>query len=384
MPLTKKFHHASVSDVHVFHPETPTKHILVNLTKAFPDNETTGELDAIFIVGDFFDQIAVVPDPNVSLVKAWIVRFLRMCARRDITVFVLEGTPKHDRKQNKLFVELAALAEIPVELHYVDNLDIFHWDAWNLDILFIPDEWAPEDSNSNTHETQRQVKALMAQKGLDKVDFTFIHGAMGYHLKVAKPHTVHDPEFYRSVTRYQVWMGHIHTPDHRERVLMNGSFDRLVHGEEHPKGHWRCVTHPTGDYTATFMENKGALIYKTIWLKNPDVDVSMSEVKAGIDGLPKGAHVRIRADRGHPVIAGLETLRREYPQYHFKPKTDTEEEEKALDQAMVDDELYLGIEITPNNVVGLVDAKLGAMGIDPALKKACLDTLCEDLYGQRA
>ena len=50
---------------------------------------------------------------------------------------------------------------------------------------------------------------------------------------------------------------------------------------------------------------------------------------------------------------------------------------------MVDDELNLGIEITPNNVVGLVDIKLSAMGIDPALKKACLDALCEDLYGQR-
>lgn len=383
MPLIKKLHHASVSDVHVFHPETPTKHILANLTKAFPDSEVTGDLDAIFIVGDFFDQIAVLPDPNVSLVKAWIVRFLKMCARRHITIFVLEGTPKHDRGQNKLFTELVELAEIPVQLHYITQLEIFHWSEFGVDILFVPDEWSSGQWASSTIETQREVKALMAQKGLEKVDFSFIHGAMDYHLKVVKKHLVHDPNFYRSITRYQTWMGHIHTPDNRDRILMNGSFDRLNHGEEHPKGHWRCVTQPNGDYTATFMENKGAAIYKTIWLKNPDVDISMTEVREGIEGLPKGAHVRIRADRGHPVIAGLETLRREYPHIHFKPKTDTEEEEKALDQAMVDDELNLGIEITPNNVVGLVDIKLDAMGIDPALKKACLDALCEDIYGQR-
>jgi UDP-2,3-diacylglucosamine pyrophosphatase LpxH len=383
MALTTTFRHASVSDVHTFHPETPTKHILVNLTKAFPDNELTGELDAIFIVGDFFDQIAVVPDPNVSLVKAWIVRLLRMCATRKIALFVLEGTPKHDRGQNKLFTEMATLAEIPVELYYITELTIFHWDKFGVDILFIPDEWSSGQWSSNTAETQREVKALMAQKNLDKVDFSFIHGAMDYHLKVVKKHLVHDPEFYRSITRYQTWMGHIHTPDNRDGILMNGSFDRLAHGEEHPKGHWRCVTHPNGNYKATFVENKGAMIYKTIWLKNPDVDISMSEVKAGIEGLPKNSHVRIRADRGHPVIAGLETLRREYPHIHFKVKTDTEEEEKALDLAMVDDELNLGIEITPNNVIGLVDAKLSAMGVDPSLKKACLDTLREDIYGQR-
>jgi hypothetical protein len=380
MTLTRKFHHASVSDVHYFHPKTPTGHIVRNMLKAFPDNDTTGLLDAIFIVGDLFDQITHLADPNARMVKVWAVNFLKMCARRDIKVRVLEGTPKHDRTQNSLLMDMAQLAEIPVDIRYVTKLEIEYMEDFGINILYIPDEWSSGSWASSTIETQREVKALLAQKGLEKVDFAFIHGAMNYHLRVVKEHLVHDPVFYESIVQYQIWMGHIHTPEHRGRTIMNGSFDRLAHGEEHPKGHWRTHTKPNGEYHPVFIENKGAMIYKTIRLKDLEVDVCMANIKVALKGIPDGSHIRIHADKGHPVIAGMETLKRTYPTYHFTTKVEDTEGERGHEDGFEDEDPEVGIEITPQNVVGLVEAKLISLGIGLELRGTSLAQLSEDVY----
>jgi hypothetical protein len=333
-----------------------------------------------------FDQIALLPDPIVGYAMVWITNFLRMCARRNIKIWINEGTPKHDRKQNQLFVDLMGAGQIPVELKYFDQLTIYFDPDFGTYNLFIPDEWSAGEWASSTIETQREVKVLMAKMGLEKVDFTYIHGAMKYQLpESVKQHTVHEPEFYESITRYHVNTGHIHTPEHRGRILTNGSFDRLNHGEEHAKGHWRIKTQPSGDYNAVFVENKGAMIYRTVRVLDLDADAAMAKIHAQIAGLPNGSHVRLWAEKGHPVFGGLDTLKKKYPHYHFSTKTESEEEEKALSHALTEeDDDNLGIEITRDNVISLVNGKLTQMGIPETLKNLCLNRLHEDVHGLHA
>lgn len=385
MSLAREIHLAFVSDVHLFHPTTPTSHIIHNLLIAFPNNDSTGKLDMVFINGDLFDQIAHLPDQNVKFAMVWMTAFLRMCAKRGIKVRVLEGTPKHDRKQNTIFSDLIAAGEIPVDYRYYDRLTIDYEEDYGIHILYVPDEWSSGQWASNTHETAREIRALMAQKNLEQVDLTCLHGAMRYQLPASvKEHLTHDPAFYEAITRFVVNTGHIHESDHRGKILTNGSFDRLVHGDEKPKGHWRVRLKPGGTYHATFVENKGAMVYKTIRLRELDADKSLAFIKEQLAGLPKGSHVRIWAEKGHPILGGFETLKREYPHFHFKPKTETEEEERANEQALQEeDDDNLGIEITPNNVVGLVDVKLQSLGVDPALRAACMNRLQEDVHGKR-
>ena len=51
---------ASISDIHLGHPNTLTQSIIQGLREAFPDNVETEELDIIFIVGDVFDRAVVL------------------------------------------------------------------------------------------------------------------------------------------------------------------------------------------------------------------------------------------------------------------------------------------------------------------------------------
>src|ERR1700739_1745074 len=98
---TSKLNIASISDVHLGASRTPTTGILKNLRAAFPDNEETAQLDLICFVGDVFDTLLTLNYDDLVAIKLWINDFLRLCAKHDIVVYVLEGTPSHDWWQSQ-------------------------------------------------------------------------------------------------------------------------------------------------------------------------------------------------------------------------------------------------------------------------------------------
>ena len=66
---TKNSDHASIaciSDIHLGHRRTPTRLIVDNLYRAFPDSAETRALDVICIVGDLFDRLLTAPDPDLK------------------------------------------------------------------------------------------------------------------------------------------------------------------------------------------------------------------------------------------------------------------------------------------------------------------------------
>src|SRR5690606_8366029 len=110
---------ASLSDIHLCHKRTPTRHIVRNLRSAFPNDRETKELDLIFIVGDVFDTEVPAHLDDWFETKLWVNGLLRMAKANDITVVVLEGTPSHDWKQSRLFVAENDDSNIGADLHYV-------------------------------------------------------------------------------------------------------------------------------------------------------------------------------------------------------------------------------------------------------------------------
>jgi UDP-2,3-diacylglucosamine pyrophosphatase LpxH len=111
---TSKLNVASISDIHLGAKRTPTRHILQNLRLAFPDNEETGALDLICLVGDVFDTLLSLNHEDLVEIKIWIAEFLRLCVKHGIKLYILEGTPSHDWWQSHSFspsTKLQALAQ---------------------------------------------------------------------------------------------------------------------------------------------------------------------------------------------------------------------------------------------------------------------------------
>ena len=135
---------AIFSDVHLGHPKTSARHIVKSLDKAFPNNAETALLDIIIIAGDLFDQGLHYTDDSVRVIQNWALRFLRLCAKNNITLRILEGTPLHDRGQTANLADFNTHAMLGADIKYVDTLSIERLEKFDLSILYIPDEWRPD------------------------------------------------------------------------------------------------------------------------------------------------------------------------------------------------------------------------------------------------
>lgn len=366
--MTSELNIAFISDIHLVHPNTPTEHIIRNLDAAFPDTQETGRLDAIVIAGDLFDRPIHMHDPNAILIKLWMVRFLRICAKHRIEVWVLEGTPSHDWRQSAYLVYLNDLAQIGAQVRYIDTLAIEYSPKLG-SILFVPDEWAPE-----TDDTWRQVQQLLQQHGLEQVDFAVMHGSFAYQLPEHVKAPKHDMQRYLGIVRKYINVGHVHKPSQYERILANGSFDRLAHGEEEPKGHWRVQIGPHGD-RLTFVENTGAKIYRTIDCNGLSLDAAMEKLSA-VAQLPEGSAVRIMAARGETILSSLEVLRKKYP--HLTWSTKPVENAVTQTNLLVDlRSTYQQIPLTKSNLRELLMDRIRGLTNDPRVLSRCDECLME-------
>lgn len=362
---------ANLSDIHFGHPNTPTISIIDNIRKALPDNAETGELDMIIFSGDLFDRLLYLPDPNIFEVRAWINVFLRMCKRRDIVVRVLEGTPSHDWGQAKIFTEINEMAEIGADVKYVPTLSIEYIERFDASFLYVPDEWRPEPD-----DTWREVMALLQANGLDKVDFAIMHGSFPHQLPAHVKAPSHDPDRYLGIVRHYIFIGHIHRHSIWDRILVPGSMDRLCHGEEDPKGHLRVTVNPNGRNTITFVENKGAKIYRTINCTGLDLDHALTTIDSIMKDLPDGSFVRIEANKEDAVLVSLDVLRGKYPLCEWSTKVSTK---TSTGKEMLVDmrSRYKGIALTKDNLGQLLMERLIGKVDDPQLLERCRTKLQE-------
>ncbi len=356
---------ASLSDVHLGHHNTPTHEILANLYKAFPDNEVTGELDAIFIGGDLFDRLLNLKDPAVIWIKAWANRFLRMCKKRDILVRVLEGTGSHDWGQNWILPSENENSQIGADLKYFTTLSIEYIERLGRSVLWVPDDLHPE-----TDDTWTEVVQLLQEHNLQHVDLAVVHGAFTHQLPPVVNAPMHRPERYLSIVRDYVFGAHIHKASVHERILCNGSFDRIAHGEEEPKGHWRVTLDRKNGNQAQFIENKNAKAYITIDCTGLPVDDALTTIREVASRYPEGSHMRIRAGWNDPIMSSMDLLRNHYPLYRWTSLADKKKETQA--KLLVDlRSEFTQVAITSTNIEELLMAKLRQLTTDPAVIERC-------------
>ncbi len=363
---------ASISDIHLGHNRNTADEIIKNLDSAFPDNSETAELDLIFIAGDVFDTLLYLSSEYAGNIKAWIARLLRIAKKYDIVIRVLEGTPSHDRKQSNLFTLINTIADIGTDVKHVTELSIEHLDKFNLDILYIPDEWT--DSPEKTYE---QVIDLMHGKNINKVDFTVMHGAFTYQMHPAAKSPSHNEEQYLSITKEYIFIGHIHTHSVYKRILAQGSFDRIAHGEEEPKGHLRIKYDSDGNRRIKFIENKNAKVFRTINCSGLDVEQTIEKVKEIVSILPMTSFVRIEAERKNPIFSTFEVLIRLFPLITWSKLPRDEDEEENVNVVQDEEDVFIPITITKDNIVPLLMARIIKQGTSEIISKRCESLLLD-------
>lgn len=297
---------ASISDIHLNHPNTPTEMIIRNLeTHAFPDNAETHKLNIIFIGGDVTDSLMDFASDNAIRYRKWVCSFLWMCAKNDIMVRIIEGTPLHDWKQSNIFIEENENNHIGCDVKYVTDIHIETIERYGIDVLYIPDEIRP-----TTQQTWQRVQELMDERKITKVDYAVMHGAFAYQLPDVESlkDKVHDEKDYLSIVRHYIFIGHVHQHRPKGRIVPNGSFDRLAHGEEDLKGHVRLMKG-----NLEFVPNRGAMRYITLDVTELPTEEILALVDERLSGSKDKFKIRLRANRNDPAFGILRRLAEIYP-----------------------------------------------------------------------
>ena len=297
-----------ISDIHLGHDKTPSEHISKNLSK-YVLNPSNSDLDVIFIAGDLFDKLLDLNNYSVNSILQFIHELLNYCSKNNILLRILEGTPSHDWQQSKLIIKINELLEKPVDVKYFCALDIEYIPRIQKCVLYIPDEWSHDHT-----AIERQIQDKLKDNNISTVDIAILHGQFTYQLKSGMSNHFHYKEdYFLSIVKGFIHIGHYHTHTNFSRIIANGSFDRLAHGEEEDKGYVKVV-----DSTWSFITNQNSYIYKTINV-TPKVDIQSLDKK--IYKLPKYSYVRLVIPDDHPLYHQVDQLKVRYSDYHIKKTT---------------------------------------------------------------
>jgi hypothetical protein len=234
----------------------------------------------------------------------------------------------------------------------------------NLSILYIPDEW-----RSDNRVTLTEVKELMQSYGLEQVDIAMLHGAFDYQLPVDDKSATHDKEEYERLVKYYINIGHVHNFSTNGKIVAQGSFDRLVHGDEGKKGGTLSVIRPDGSKEFVFIENKDAMLFKTVAVKFNDLDRSVEQIRKYLSTLPDGSNLRVQAKKDHPIFSVLGEISKEYPFIRIT-KLSTDIAEVAKVSIYTEDTTVDSITITVENLTQQLLVR-----IDPSLHDGVMRVL---------
>lgn len=354
--LKKKISYLTISDIHEFNDQNETSYIADSICAYFDDFKDTSrfaKMDIIFLAGDIFDYFKDTKNPDLVIVLVWMQRLMGFCARHGIKLRVLEGTPGHDYKQGRNFEPLAKTFGDKLDYKYVEVLSIERMEDLGIDVLYVPDEWG-----GSAAECKLQVQELLDRYGLEKVDIACMHGMFDFQIPDLGEHPLkHDSEWYMGIVRYFINIGHDHVFKTFNRILVQGSFDRIAHGEEGKKGGIVCHLDPGGENSFEFIENTRARIFKTITVKTKDLEKGIEQVRKVLEGLPSNAHVRISSGPSNPINSVIDNFKLAYPGMKFKKHKDKKQIEDTPDKLRETMELgstYTSVAITSDNIVSLV------------------------------
>lgn len=350
-----------LSDLHFGLRTVPTSDITSNIMELLSKLPNKDTIDYIAVTGDVFEDAIQYKRDEARSITRFINQLLRFCYIHNIVLIVLEGTDTHDHKQSRMFVTLNNERDKPIQLYYLETLQFLK--IGELTFISIP------DSIGSTQIIKHEVAKLLVENNCKKVNILLTHGMYTHHLD-PKLHeryldTLHNTEFYANVADL-VLNGHIHPSSLVKNILTAGSFDRLRHGEEHPKGMWDISYDAlTGEFTPTFVENKKAHLFITKqWLDEEVADVlTKAEILLNENVRLQTQHLRIIH---HPTLNSrsiTEWLKDKYPLLSIKCEA-VKDKQVANVSVKVEDFLQIKkVSINKDTIVELLKQKMDTLNI---------------------
>lgn len=347
-----KISYLVLSDIHLGHNINTTENIINNLQLYFKDNyKEFSKLDMICIAGDVFDKLLVSSSIDFILSTEWLTELIVFCKQHDIILRILEGTPSHDRNQSKVITSIIKKLNIELDYKYIDTLYIEHHNRLGIDILYIPDEY-----KHKAEDTYKEVLELLTERKLKKVDIAFIHGQFHYQLPMVKLDSSHNMEDYLNIVKYYISVGHIHTPSVYERIIAQGSFDRLAHNEEEDKG-GVMITLTEKESTFKFVYNKNAMIFKTYRFDKESIEEITNILDKDLKKMKDKSNIRIISNSEEFLSSNIKDLRLRYPNINIKIEKSKNKEENKFN---IIEELpkIETFSITKDNILDLITLEL--------------------------
>lgn len=358
----RPFKAVTLSDLHLGNPRTTAEEMVVGLRYLLPDNSKTAELDFIFFAGDVFDDLLHLNHPAVTHIDSYFVYVFALAKKYGIRVRFLDGTPRHEWRQIRRLIELNKNSGINADVEYFTAISIEYVEAFDLNILYVPDE-----ARDTAALVYKDVQAVLKAKDLEKVDIAIMHGQFDFQLvEVAQDHVTHNSQAYLDLVHSLIFVGHVHTHRVFERIVGQGSTDRIAFGEPEAKGCVRWEVFEDGSHHYEFVPNIHAKIYATVECFNMDQNQILEHIEQKTSDLPTGAWVRLKAESSNPVFQKTEVVLRKYPAFtwRFDPVAPKKE---GKDREIEEAPIYVPPSIDRENVVGLIIERMIKMGATPEM-----------------
>lgn len=361
------------TDFHNISKRTPTLTTLKGLHASFPFDSSMEFYKLFFIGGDWTDRLGNLSEKDSYISIEAATYILRVCAKYGIKLRIIEGTRSHDRGQSMMFEELNRINDIGCDIRYFKELAIEHIEDLDLTVLYLPDEWHHDSS-----ETLRQVKEMLAQRGLKRVDYAIVHGGFKFQFPIEMP-SLHDEVAWSELVNYLVLSGHIHRSARMLKILCGGSFNRNNHDEDEVKGHWRLTMRDRKLVRVEFKPNPYAKIYTTLNVFGLEIQDILSLILE-LGHLPKGSAIRLEYQEGDPIKAIREVVDEVFHNYIFTDVKRGDKKQKEM-KRLFSNEVFKPVEISRTSICKLIAERLSKKGESDDVVRAAQETI-EDLKSE--
>lgn len=252
-----------VSDIHFGLTRMDSQEMAENFQKTiFPYVEQS---DGVFINGDFYDTVVSFDHHIFDPLYETVLKLYQLCEYHQITLRILQGTWEHDRNQLKRLNAFYQNNKFEFPFRIIEQIEIEELLFKNRSLKFI---YAPDDLPvKSSDEIITIMQDKMASVGWSEVDYACLHGFFDFTFPkgISQDNRIIYRENQFPFVKRMIDVGHVHQHRVSGKVISNGSFDRLVFGDEDPKG-FIFVEDFVDFYKAHFIENIDAAIFDTLFV----------------------------------------------------------------------------------------------------------------------
>lgn len=329
---------ANIGDVHFY--DSVANRLYKELKTNFLDilDVNRRNLHLVNIVGDLFHTKLQLGGIGAQYAARFVHEIVEILEGKPLRIII--GTRTHDYTQPKFFSFLTNKNVLIYDKPTVEQFNFFPEQSRPFSALYIPEEYP---------ESWRDYYAAYLFDNEYMYDAIFLHGMMDF--------CSHSSQIIESEDNIQssvvfpvsclqenakvVIAGHVHTAHVEGNFFYTGSFSRMAHGEEEPKG-WRWLEYnlETTQYEVEFVENTDAPLYVTVPLsavykEGQDMQSSINKLQRHIlKNSISNLRVKVDLELSDTVAGDLNILREHFSSSHsdFKVQIDRRSQSKVKKQ----------------------------------------------------